>query len=95
VKTGSVGSVGEPKKPTKENRFKETICGYLRDLRFLLGWTALGLCDSVVFSRVGSQQTGGRMVPECSKLTARFPVVHAMHAGADLITFSTKTSCGM
>ena len=81
-----VGSVGEPKKPTKENRFKETICVYLRDLRFLLGWMALCL---------GGQQIGGRMVPECSNLTARFPVVHAMHAGADLITSSTKTSSGM
>ncbi len=56
---------------------------------------SLCLSDSAVFARLGSQQTGGRTAPECSKLTARLPVVQAMHAGADLMTFSTKTSSGM
>jgi hypothetical protein len=37
---------------------------------------------------------GGRTAPACSNLTARCPVVHAIHAGALLITFSWKTSMG-
>ena len=60
------------------------------------GWAALCLCVSVVFlSQQEAQATGGRMVPELSNLTARLPVVHAMQAGADLMTCSTKTSSGM
>jgi len=51
-------------------------------------------CDSTRI-RTWIHGTGGRTDPECSNLTARLPVVHAMQAGADLITCSTKTSSGM